>query len=315
MLYRNGELINEKHPLWKEKILKELEPFFINGEFVPLELRFLNEYSIPTKIRRHQSEIKTVNYPNGLVINMTQFLNTVNGVESWTYAERVEKINNVDTYFPRTFEFRNGIIVNNIELAYMLVIVSKCSYHNKDKNSKKFYYVYQPEKQAEKIVNIKNNTSKILKYLYDDETRLNDKDLREIANAMFIENASVKDINILRLELERHLKHSKNLHIFERFIKDKGEEFGNRTMINKAIQYNVIGFDNNKRKWFWIESDGSKLNVVYNRIIEDTEDKFEILLDFVSKNEDIRNRMMELINTKEEPVITENKKKPINVKT
>lgn len=167
-----------------------------------------------------------------------------------------------------------------------------------DGKKKPLFYLEDKNKEAQEKVLAKSAKAKMEKYLYDDESRLPEEDLREIAKALQVPGVDEMQLALVQTSIEDHCRNNPN-----KFLQYKGvgKEVKMRSNLHSAIESGIISYDGLKRKWL-LKNKNTKKDV-FIAPVRSTENEMDALVLWL-KNLDTDNtysKIMELLTGNIQP--------------
>ena len=229
----------------------------------------------------------------------------------YVYYNNVRKktINGVvqDEFSPEFIYFssRGDLIINlgdkqnqNLDLfLYMMRYPRRAKNKYGDGSRRPLFYLEDKNAEAMEKVAAESARAKMMKYLYDEESRLPEEDLRTIAKALRIPNVDNLKLPLIQTSIEDACKN--NPHKFIQF-KNVGKDVEMRSVLQTATDKGIIKFDSStkKRGWYLNDTDSDKTAKLTN--VRQSDNEMETLMSWL-KNHDVDDyygKIVELVTGK-----------------
>lgn len=296
MLYCN----DKKYDLKKVEIDEIVEKF---GNTFPIRVIYPKE-----RVKKSRSTHNTLpDMPAGISFPYRAIRKTEKGTEIWRFAEEVVLLDDgKKKYIPSHFSF-NGVRIldrNDMELIYFLLKI--CPYTKDGANWNKKNPKVQFENLIEEAeVKVKSKTAEVelMALIYSDTVGMDEKKLREVARAMFINNVDKLTKSQVRVNIEKAVRLDKQKGM-ERFFKMFNSEaiLTVRANMQRAVDGGYIKYVVNRREWVWCDSDGKKKELIFQ--LKPGLNPEDAIYDYYIGEEDFRERLNSAIKFKSatEPV-------------
>jgi hypothetical protein len=190
--------------------------------------------------------------PRGMTIDWSDILYTPTGAERWLYYETVKQgKGDTKVYVPGSFEFTGSMRlgVNNIEkIIFLICISSRMQAGENNSSRRKYIKVYDEIAEATKQVKQRQEKSYISSLIYSGELGgLSEEQIRKISAMFYISDAADRNINLLRVALEKVVEHEKDgydkFYEYAGIKESKSETPQMKLSIQKALDANIIGVE------------------------------------------------------------------------
>lgn len=163
---------------------------------------------------------------------------------------------------------------------------------NADETKNPLFYLEDKAAEAASKVKMKQANAAMQKYLYDEDSRMSEDDLRTIAKALRVDK--VDDLTFPEVVTSIEFKCSRNPQLFLSF-KGVGKEVQMRSNLQVASERGIITYDSQKQKWFLNDKDSGAVAPLAP--VRQTENEMNALIYWI-KNKDVADsygKIMELI--------------------
>jgi len=295
MIYKNGKQV-DLDPNKKKELLAKFD--------FPVRVKYVKNF-----IKYDSVNKKNVMPPSiGVPFNSTVYVD--GDVAEYRYAKSVTLRDNQNYYVPDSFIVQEFETINEQDIDKLYYLYFFCPYmHNgaiaekARKEGKRLdimpKFIFEDLKgEAKEFVEREKMKVTVEALISNPDLGVDESDLRRIAKIMFIPNASTEDIDILRKDLIMKTKTAKGTEGYEAFLEAK-KNLGNSTVkliLSEAIETGLIKFDGRSSKWFFIEEDGEKGDVV--TIVPKGADKDRALVDFLKEETESLDEIREAVKAR-----------------
>jgi hypothetical protein len=284
MLYKNDELVDLKKPeyKWLEKEFASIRQMSNPIKIKLLSLPGINPTGMKEPIPSYSIPFRASIMREGMS-------------ETWTYTKNRPNIIDGELKFTtRSIRIDDGVIfidpVKDTDLAYYLIYISSLL--------KQGFKLEDLEKEAEKTIIEISAESALVFYLTSEMSPLleNTNKLRDMASSWGIPNADTMGVNQLKLKLKDVVAKSEADYIVtKRGIKEFTDEIKSfdtitkfRSLLQKAIDRKIIGFNNQQNAWFWLDkSTGEFSEYIVPVMPIQLSQKNEVLFEFFRINAEL----------------------------
>lgn len=212
-------------------------------------------------------------------------------------------IGTLTEYLPASIVFspRGDMVINSSQKDLIIFLLNhprRAKNKYGDGNKRPLFYLEDKNAEAAEKVAAESAKAKMKKYLYDDESRLPEEDLRTIAKALRVPAVDQMELPLVQVSIEEHCKN--NPHKFLQF-KGVGKDVKMRSNLQEAAEKGIIKYDPLKRKWLFINSETEK--EAFISPVRNTENEMDALISWL-KNLDTDGtygKIIELMTGKIQP--------------
>lgn len=299
MLYRDGQKID----LTKEQKseLRKRFPKF------PVVVKYDQRYITWDKVNKRDVFPPSISVPaNGSIVDAD------GDVSIFRYAKRVTKIGDEPQYTPSAVVVNKQMVLNDTDVDLLGYLFFYCPFMTNGKLAEQAkkkgvklkeiprFQFENIEKEAELFIAKDMLKSTVHAYITNPALGVEEKDLRTIAQSMFIPDAGTLDINLLRKGLLLHVDSAKGNEGYEAFL-DARKDLGNtgiKAIVSEAIDFEVIKFDGRGRKWYWLDDEGEKVDIITP--VLPGRDQNDTLLEFLLSQDGKMDQLKESLKLKKE---------------
>ena len=297
MLYKNGE----QYRLTPQET-KAIEAYFHNK--FPVKVVYPADRVMPSRLKHNKLPDK----PQSISFDFRAIVRTTNGSEEWRYADNVISDKNGNKrYFPKKFLFNGSRYLDRADIEIIFFLLKKSTHRlipveelkeNKELTQSKlakFMFedlVSEAEKKAEK----KKIEAKIVNLLYGDDFGLPEEKLRALAKAYQITGVDNYTLAQVKMLLDNKI-HATNTSADDFFrMVDAEDEIKTRVSITRAMDLNLLKFNDKTRQWFW-QAEGEKGTTNVCRVPPDKSPS-QALYDYYQGNAEFRDDIQAVLLTK-----------------
>lgn len=227
------------------------------------------------------------------------------GADVITYYQREipGKYNEPPQYEPKTLEIKKSRTIGweDLDLIYFLYFCSPYVENGKayDKNKSVHFKIKDDYAEAVSVLERDEIIADVEYHIFNKKSGLPELQIREIAKAYYVPNVDDKKIEQVRIELRNALKKlgfEKGYKAFHKEIKVE-DIIESKRVIQEAIDYNVLYFDNSKRpyKWVTITHEDGKKKEEKLVVVSGSRDSKQTLVDNLKANSTMLETLKELV--------------------
>jgi len=257
MLYCN----DKKYDLKKSEIDEIIQKF---GNTFPIRVVYPKE-----RVKRSLSSHNALpDMPAGISFPYRAVRKTEKGAEIWRYADEVIQLDGgKKKYIPSHFRYNGVHILDRNEMELIFFLLKICPHTKGGDNWNK----KQPKLEFENLIEEANTEvegkradAELMALIYSDTVGMDEKKLREVARALFINNVDKLTKNQVRVGIEKSVKLDRQ-NGMKRFFKMFNSEaiLTVRANIQRAVDERYIKYVVNRREWVWCDSDGKKKELIF----------------------------------------------------
>lgn len=295
MIYKNGKQI-DLDPKKKKELLEKFD--------FPVRVKYVKNF-----IKYDSVNKKNIMPPSiGVPFNSTVYVD--GDVAEYRYAKSMTLRDGQPYFVPDSFIVQEFETINEQDIDKLYYLYFFCPYMSngaiaeeaKRKGKRPDVmakFVFEDLKgEAKEFVEREKLKVTVEALISNPELGVDETDLRRIAKIMFIPNAATQDIDILRKDLIMKTKTSKGSEGYNAFLEAK-KNLGNSTVklvLSEAIESGLIKYDGRSSKWFFMEEDGEKGDVL--TIVPKGADKDRVLVDYLKDEAETLEEITESIKAR-----------------
>ena len=236
----------------------------------PVRIKYVKEFITWDKVNKRNVKPPSISVPaKGSIL----FEGDVN---EYRYASVVTKIEGEPHYTPSAITVNEATVITERDIDLLYYLYFYCPYMSngklaeeakkkKTKLKEKARFQFEDiKKEAELFIEKDKLATTVKALITNPDFGVDDNDLRRIAKAMFIPNSGELDINLLRQGMLLKIESSRGTDGYEEFLAAK-KNLGNtgvKAILSEAIDLALIKFEGRGRKWFWLDTDGEKTEMI-----------------------------------------------------